>query len=173
MFSLVGRFKREVSRQGCREAFQAGGVGQGGADYRYNPELVEYLAEDHLRILGAIEEVELLLHKERLGLIGRSLQELNDLVKAHQVKEDVRLFKYLERRLQGEPLLLEKLRLARVEREQFNQRFGAFFRRYHALATQPFLKAQFRADLGLLGDALVSQFEHEECELYALYLGVC
>jgi len=166
MLQVMNRFQRSLPKPGRNEVYPAV---RGGGDCRYNPELVEFLHEDHLRILGLLEEIELLLNKDRLASAGKLLSELRYLLKTHQVREDVRMVKYLEQRLLGDGARLERLRLFRVERERVNQEIDAFLRKYQSIAIQPGLKGLFRQELGRLGDTLVAQFEREESELHALY----
>jgi len=143
--------------------------GSGVGDFRYNPRLIELLCDDHLEILGVVERSELLLQKGRLDKVEGVLKELRDLLKGHQVKEDVRLLKYLERRLQGDAARFGTLDLVRLEREQINRTIDEFLQKYGSLSAQPGFKESFKAELQRIGQLLVGQFEREEQHLFPLY----
>ncbi len=140
-----------------------------GTGIHHDPDLVEAFKEDHrllLEIFGAIDAArragDLLTAQTRLEQFRMVLQD-------HLLKENVRLYVYLEHQLANDPSSHELMRGFRHEMDAIGKVVVGFLGKYKQIGIHPELATEFSADLAAIGQALAGRIKREEETLYPMY----
>lgn len=140
-----------------------------GTRIAHHPELIGQLEQDHrdlLRIFsglrGAAEAGRLVEASERLEVFRHALQ-------GHLLKENVKLYVYLEHALAGDAISHELMHGFRHEMDRIGKAVVDFLERYRALAEHPDWRDDFCRELEGIGKVLVDRMRNEEGNLYPLY----
>ena len=140
-----------------------------GTHIHHDPALIATFKSDHrllLEIFGAIGEAA---KAGDLAEVQKRLGHFRTILMDHLLKENVRLYIYLEHMLKGDPTSHALIHEFRHEMDGIGQVVVAFLGKYKAIATQPELAAEFAKDLDAIGSALVGRIEREEATLYPMY----
>lgn len=166
LFDLLFGKDKGKEREGgaARPAVNAPGTG-----IRHDPQLIEGLKEDHrllLEIFGAIDAArksgELMTVQSRLDQFRMALQD-------HLLKENVRLYVYLEHQLANDPTSHEMMHGFRREMDAIGKVVVGFLAKYREIGIHPELADAFAADLAAIGQALGGRIRREEDTLYPMY----
>ncbi len=169
---MIGAIFRSVQDQGhgsVREIEGPSGQAAPGTKICFDPELLHDLEEEHLEILGLLDQMEFFGRKSKLIPLQACVRELDKTLQAHRLKEEIRLIIYLERKFQRNAARTAAIREFKQKKEANKKEVRAFLDRYSSIASHPVLLVRFPSDLRMLGGLVVRQIEHEEQTIYPLY----
>ncbi len=169
LFDLLFGRRRSAAPEKAPAARPASGPTAPGTAIRHDPGLIAALKDDHrllLEIFGSIQEAsaagDLRAVQKRLGQFRIVLQD-------HLLRENVRLYVYLEHLLRGDATSHELIHGFRHEMDAIGKAVVGFLERYKSIAAEPRLAASFGDDLAAIGEALTARINREEATLYPMY----
>lgn len=140
-----------------------------GTSIHFDPNLITGLKDDHQLLLevftataGAAQIGDLAEVQKRLGYFRTLLTD-------HLLKENVRLYIYLEHLLQKDAISHQLVHEFRHEMDVIGRVVVSFLGKYKEIASQPELATAFATDLAAIGEALVARIKREEETLYPMY----
>ncbi len=140
-----------------------------GTHIHHDPELIVSLKEDHRRLLTSFRSIAAAAVAGELVAVQNHLGQFQTMIMDHLLKENVRLYVYLEHLLQNDPVSHEMMHGFRHEMDGIGRVVVGFLTKYKAIASHPELAAEFSADLKGIGEALVARIKREEDILYPMY----
>ncbi|NMG30770.1 hemerythrin domain-containing protein [Aromatoleum evansii] len=146
------------------------GAAAPGTQIRHDPGLVPALMRDHVALLEIHSAIAAALDGGRLDVVRSRLDEFRAALMDHLLKENVRLYVYLEHFLRGDAVSHRMMREFRHEMDVIGRAVVDFLGKYKELGQHPELAGPFRQDLAAIGKALVSRIRREEEILYPMYL---
>lgn len=141
-----------------------------GTEIRYSPELIPQLLDDHKFLSTTYEKIQRSFDQRDYRSVSKLLEEFRSTLQGHVLKENVRLYIYLERMLGRHPTSGVLIQEFRREMDGIARSVMAFLKKYEAIATDPTLAAGFREDFAALGELLTQRLKREEGTLYPLYM---
>jgi len=141
-----------------------------GTRISYHPGLVGELKNDHRQLLKVFGEISAAHQAGDLSRTSALLNNFKSALSAHLLKENVRLYIYLERALASDQGSHALVRQFRSEMDGIGKAVLDFLGRYRDIAVDPALAGSFGADLAAIGKVLVARVESEEDTLYPLYM---
>jgi hypothetical protein len=141
-----------------------------GTRIHHDPRLIEALKEDHqllLEIFGAIGQARL---QGDLMTVQTRLNQFRVVLRDHLLKENVRLYVYLEHLLAGDTISHQLIHEFRHEMDDIGRAVIGFLSQYKEIGLHPELAGKFAADLAGIGEALVARIRREEDTLYPMYM---
>lgn len=152
------------------EAPPVGGAGSApGTAIHHDPALIELLKADHRLLLELFGGIGQASRTGDLAGVERRLDQFRAALQDHLLKENVRLYVYLEHLLKDDPASHELMHGFRHEMDGIGRAVVRFLGKYKGIAGQPALAAGFPADLEAVGEALVGRIRREEETLYPMY----
>lgn len=140
-----------------------------GTRIHHDPALIESLKEDHRLLLDAFQAIDRARQAGDLMTVQTRLDQFRMMIQDHLLKENVRLYIYLEHLLAGDTASHQLMHEFRHEMDGIGRAVVGFLGQYREIGLHPELAAQFAADLGAIGQALVARIEREEKTLYPMY----
>lgn len=140
-----------------------------GTSINYDPNLVATLHEDHRMLLEIFKAISEAAARKDLATVQQRLEHFRIGLQDHLLKENVRLYVYLEHMLRGDPPSHELIHEFRREMDGIGRVVVGFLTTYKLIASQPELADSFAKELAQIGKALVARIEREESTLYPLY----
>ena len=140
-----------------------------GTAIHHDPALIAGLKRDHellLEIFGAIGQAS---KAGDLAGVQKRLEHFRIALQDHLLKENVRLYVYLEHLLRGDPTSHQLMHGFRHEMDDIGRAVVAFLGKYKGIAAHPELAASFANDLAGVGQALAGRIRREEDTLYPMY----
>jgi regulator of sigma D len=141
-----------------------------GTRISYHPELVGELKHDHQHLLVLFGEIGAAYKAGDLNKTSALLNNFRSCLSAHLLKENVRLYIYLERALSSDPSSQAIVHQFRSEMDAIGKAVLDFLARYRDMAVDKSLAGSFGADLSAIGNVLVQRIRNEEDTLYPLYM---
>ena len=141
-----------------------------GTVIRHDPQLVEELHGDHRRLLETFGAIRDACQRSKLAAAQQQLERFRIQLKDHLLKENIRLYVYLEHLHAADPARHALVRGFRREMDSIGRVVVDFFTQYREVGLRPELAGAFAADLGRIGEALAARIKREEETLYPLYL---
>jgi regulator of sigma D len=170
---LFGRKKENTEAAPAQVVVPAGAAAHTadapGTTIHHDPHLIERLMGDHqvlLDIFGAISEAS---KSGDLVEAQKQLEHFRTTIMDHLLKENVRLYIYLEHLLANDAVAHELMHGFRREMDAIGKVVVGFLSKYKSLASHPELAAEFSRDLTAIGEALVARIRREEETLYPMY----
>lgn len=148
----------------------APGAAAPGTQIRHDPALISALMQDHVALLDIHSTIAAALDGGRLDVVQRRLEEFRIALMDHLLKENVRLYVYLEHFLRPDAVSHQLMREFRHEMDVIGRAVVDFLDKYKELGRHSELAGAFRKDLAAIGQALVSRIRREEDILYPMYL---
>lgn len=142
----------------------------GSNGIHYSPTLLQELQGEHQQLLRVYGELGQAHSVGDLAAVARLLERLRSALNGHLLKENVRLYLYLDRALAGDADSHALVRQFRHEMDGISKSLAAFLERYKDLGSDASLAETFGADLTEVGMMLAERIQHEEETLYPLYL---
>ena len=168
MFLLDVLFGKSESKGTQGHTARPGSYAPGTA-IGHDPKLVAALKEDNrvlLGIFGAIDAAQkagdLLTAQARLEQFRMALQD-------HLLKENVRLYVYLEHLLANDPTSHELMHGFRHDMDAIGKVVVGFLGKYQQIGAHPELASEFSKDMAAIGQALSGRIKREEDTLYPMY----
>lgn len=140
-----------------------------GTMIRYDPELVRGLKQDHQLLLDIYGSIRKAAAAGDLASVQTRLEHFRIVLQDHLLKENVRLYVYLEHMLQADPTSHEMMHGFRHEMDGIGKTVVGFLNRYKFIAGNPSLAAAFAVELDSIGQALGARIRREEETLYPMY----
>lgn len=140
-----------------------------GTAIRFHPELVAELKHDHQVLLTLFASIQSAFKEGRLQAVVEHLEAFRTSIQSHLLKENVRLYIYLEHQLAGDETSHQLIHDFRHEMDGIGKAVVAFLAKYKDLSVDGNLVASFGRDLEAVGKVLVDRIQREEETLYPLY----
>lgn len=140
-----------------------------GTMIRHDPALVGGLKQDHQLLLEIYGSIRKAAAAGDLPAVQTRLEHFRIVLQDHLLKENVRLYVYLEHMLQGDPTSHEMMHGFRHEMDAIGRTVVGFLNRYKFIAGEPSLAAAFAVELDSIGQALAARIRREEQTLYPMY----
>jgi hypothetical protein len=170
LFDLLFGGKKSASKsEAAQTAAPAPQVSAPGTRISHDPALIATLKDDHqllLQIFGAIGQAA---KSGDLGEVEKRLNHFRTVLMDHLLKENVRLYVYLEHLLIADPPSRQLIHEFRHEMDAIGKVVVGFLGKYKTIASQPELTAGLNGDLAAIGEALVARIQREEGTLYPMY----
>ena len=148
----------------------AAGDSAPGTRIHHDPALIGSLMDDHRKLLAAFQAIAASTTLKDFARVQKLLGEFQTLLTDHLLKENVRLYVYLEHLLQGDPVSHQMMHGFRHEMDVIGRTVVGFLGKYKTIAADPALAATFPADLAAIGQALGARIMREEDGLYPMYM---
>ena len=146
------------------------GVPVAAAAFAYRPALIEELEREHRALQGMFAA----LHRaHRVGDVTAciaNLQLFTNLLRAHLLKEDLQLYRYLEHAHRRDRAAAQRLAALRTEMQAIGSTLSTFASAYVNASWDERRRRQLGRDLDGIGRILAQRIATEEHVLYPLYL---
>lgn len=137
----------------------------------YYPDLIEELLAEHEAVNALEQRLRRAFMRQDWPRVAKRLQELGTLLRGHILKENVRLYAYLQQVTENEADI-ETMKHFRRGAKALSQSLLAFFERYQSIDQLPSEQAAaFLTDLDAISQAVHARMQSEEEQLYPLYSG--
>lgn len=140
-----------------------------GTRIGYDPALVVGLLNEHRLLLDIFGAIAADTKADKFATVEQRLEHFRVALRNHLLKENVRLYVYLEHLLEGDSSSHEMMHDFRREMDGIGKVVVGFLTKYQSIGSQPQLQVQFPQDLEQIGKALVARIESEENTLYPMY----
>jgi hypothetical protein len=150
-------------------AFAAKQESAPGTQIRHDPQLIVALKTDHQRLLATFHDIAAASTAGNLAVVQHLLGQFQTMIMDHLLKENVRLYVYLEHLLQNDAVSHEMMHGFRHEMDVIGRVVVGFLGKYKEIGGRPELAAAFATDLKGIGEALVARIKREEDILYPMY----
>ncbi len=140
-----------------------------GTSIHHDVELIASLKTDHQRLLATFQKIAASSAAGNLAVVQSLLGQFQTMLMDHLLKENVRLYVYLEHLLKDDPVSHEMMHGFRHEMDAIGRVVVGFLGKYKEIGSHPELAAAFSADLQGIGEALVARIKREEDILYPMY----
>ncbi len=141
-----------------------------GTSIRYHPDLVAELKREHQTLLGLFAPIQAAFKAGELQTVVQHLESFRVGIQSHLLKENVRLYIYLEHQLADDATSHELIHGFRHEMDGIGKAVMGFLAKYRDLGVDRNLVDSFGRDLDGVGKVLVDRIQREEATLYPLYL---
>ena len=150
-------------------ASTASAVSAPGTRIHHDPELIVALKEDHRRLLATFKAIAAASLAGELTTVQTLLARFQTMIMDHLLKENVRLYVYLEHVLENDPTSHQMMHGFRHEMDGIGRAVVGFLDKYKQIGSHPELADPFANDLQGIGEALVARIKREEDLLYPMY----
>lgn len=140
-----------------------------GTQIHHDPQLIEALKEDHRLLLDIFHAIDEARRQGDLMTVQTRLNHFRTVLQDHLLKENVRLYVYLEHVLKGDPTSHALMHEFRHEMDAIGRTVVGFLAKYKEIGLHPEMSDGFVADLAAVGQALVARIRREEDTLYPMY----
>ncbi|BAO30984.1 hemerythrin domain-containing protein [Sulfuritalea hydrogenivorans] len=140
-----------------------------GTSIHHDAELIVTLKEDHGRLLRVFHEIAAASQAQDLMKVQSWLKHFRTLIQDHLLKENVRLYVYLEHLLENDATSHALMHGFRHEMDDIGRAVVGFLEKYKEIGQHPELARPFSTDLAAIGEALVARIKREEEILYPMY----
>ena len=145
------------------------GVSAPGTRIHYDSELITSLKDDHGALLSNFTAIVAAEKAGDLLTVQNLLGQFQTMIQDHLLKENVRLYVYLEHLLENDLVSHKMMHDFRHEMDSIGRAVVGFLTKYRQISVRPELAATFATDLGGIGEALVARIKREEGILYPMY----
>ncbi len=140
-----------------------------GTQIHHDPHLIEALKQDHRLLLEIFAAIDNARQHGDLIAVQTRLNQFRIVIQDHLLKENVRLYVFLEHLLVDDPASHELMHGFRHEMDGIGRAVVGFLTRYKEIGLHPELAAAFATDLAAIGEALAARIHREEQTLYPMY----
>ncbi len=169
MFGFFKRKKPKATQLPVRDAGKKQGAAP-GTEINYYPDLVPELLDDHQILLGLFTEVTKTYEAKDYARLPGLLSEFGSLLRGHLLKENIKLYIYLQHALANDPENSALMQEFRTEMHGISKAVTKFLKHYSVEDWGEQRRSAFGDDLGAIGKVLVKRIETEESVLYPLYM---
>jgi regulator of sigma D len=139
-----------------------------GTRIAHHFELIAQLEQDHRDLLRIYSGLRRASDAGRMQEAGEQLETFRHALQGHLLKENVKLYVYLEHTLAADATSHELMHGFRHEMDRIGKAVMVFLDRYRDLAGHPEWKDDFARELDGIGKVLVERMRNEESNLYPL-----
>jgi regulator of sigma D len=140
-----------------------------GTSIHHDAELIVHLKADHGVLLKIFAGIQAAAQAGDYAQVQQRLDRFRTVLMDHLLKENVRLYVYLEHLLAGDETSHALIREFRHEMDAIGKAVVDFLAKYKTIATQPELTIAFPGELAAIGEVLVARIKREEETLYPMY----
>lgn len=140
-----------------------------GTRIHHDSALIVGLKDDHQLLLQIFGSIGNAAKAGDLAEVEKRLGHFKTVLMDHLLKENIRLYVYLEHMLVEDPPSHQLMHEFRHEMDAIGKAVVAFLGKYKTIASQPELATAFAGDLAAIGEALVARIRREEDTLYPMY----
>lgn len=145
-------------------------AGQAPGTYiSHDADLIASLKDDHQKLLKTFQSIGAASFAGELGKVQNLLGQFQTMIMDHLLKENVRLYVYLEHLLANDSVSHQMMHGFRHEMDGIGRVVVGFLKKYKTISQHPELAESFPADLQGIGEALVARIKREEDILYPMY----
>ncbi|MFA5628214.1 MAG: hemerythrin domain-containing protein [Thiohalomonadaceae bacterium] len=141
-----------------------------GTEIRYHPELINELMADHKSMLTLQEQIKTTFARQDYASVTVKLTDFQGYLHDHLLKENVRLYAYLEACFLNDHAKHELIRRFRREMDGIAKTALNFLKKYSTMAGNPALNATFTKDFDDVWQLFETRLQREELILYPLYM---
>jgi len=139
------------------------------AAVRYNSNLISELVKEHEVLLKVYTKMLSAIETKNFSLITQYLDEFDQKLRAHLLREHVELYVYLEYILSKQTRAFQEMHNLRVEMDHISTEVITFLNIHQTIPVNEKTVAQFEHDFVQIGEVLVGRIQREENSLYTLY----
>jgi hypothetical protein len=143
-----------------------------GTAIHHDPRLIHTLKDDHRLLLDIYKAIDTARAEGNLLTVQTRLGQFRMVLQDHLLKENIRLYVYLEHVLKGDAVSHELMHEFRHEMDGIGRVVVGFLTKYREIGIHPELAAEFGKDFAAIGEALVGRIRREEDTLYPMYAPV-
>lgn len=140
-----------------------------GTTIHYDARLIEALKEDHHLLLDIYRAIDAARREGNLLTVQTRLDHFRMMLQDHLLKENVRLYVYLEHVLAGDATSHKLMHDFRHEMDDIGKAVVGFLSKYRQIGIHPELAGDFDKDFVMIGQALTARIRREEDTLYPMY----
>ena len=141
-----------------------------GATLAFRPDLVDELTHEHRLLESAFASLAQAHHSGDVEACIFRLSTFTNLLRAHLLKENLQLYRYLRHALAGTPQAAARTDALRREMQDIGRTLNAFTNAYLGATWNEARRRALGRDLTEIGQILAQRIETEERALYPLYL---
>lgn len=136
----------------------------------YDPFLIDSLEQDHLDLMVLYKAMwSDGYYRQDFEGLAATIEQFKADFQSHILKENVKLFTYLEQTLAENPLLLKLVREFRHDINNVASTIIPFCKKYGITPFSLSMENEFEHDYAKVGELLSKRLESEEQEIYPLY----
>ncbi len=140
-----------------------------GTHIHHDADLIGSLMEDHQKLLKTFQAIGAASFAGELTKVQSLLAQFQTMIMDHLLKENVRLYVYLEHLLANDSVSHQMMHGFRHEMDGIGRVVVGFLEKYKTIGQHPELAESFSTDLRGIGEALVARIKREEDILYPMY----
>lgn len=141
-----------------------------GVTLAFRPDLVAELTHEHRLLESAFASLAAAHHSGDVEACIFRLRTFTNLLRAHLLKENLQLYRYLRHALAGTPEKAARTDALRREMQEIGRTLNAFTNAYLGATWNEARRRALGRDLIEIGQILAQRIETEERALYPLYL---
>ena len=142
----------------------------GGATLTFRPDLIAELTHEHRLLESAFASLAAAHHSGDVEACIFRLRTFTNLLRAHLLKENLQLYRYLRHATAGSPETTAQSEALRREMQDIGRTLNAFTNAYLGATWNEGRRRALGRDLIEIGQILAQRIETEESALYPLYL---
>ena len=162
MFGFFRRKKKKVQREIKHTA--------PGTEIAYDPDLVTDLMHDHQDLLGLFGQISEAYSAKDYDRIPALLKEFGSMLRGHLLKENIKLYIYLQHAFAEDSENSALMQDFRSEMNGIGKTVTSFLNLYSEESRDQQRKEAFGMELEAIGKVLVKRIETEESAFYPLYI---
>jgi len=136
----------------------------------YHDQLINELVDEHHRLLSLFGRIAHAAETSEHEQLPDMLHEFALELRSHLLKENIKLYVYLQHALADDPESRELMRGFRSEMNEIGKTVNQFLNRYGGDGWNDESKQSFATDVEAMGKVLAKRIETEEKMLYPLYM---
>ncbi|HET7267733.1 MAG TPA: hemerythrin domain-containing protein [Oleiagrimonas sp.] len=141
-----------------------------GTRITYHPDLINRFHAHHVALQKEFKSIRAHAADNEFAAAQKSLQAFRRTLTSHLLEENIKLYTYLGRCLDNDPVNKDLMASMKSEMGQIGNQVMRFVNEYVNAGITPFNKKQFVAELDAIGVILLDRIDREESSLYALYM---
>lgn len=136
----------------------------------FYPELITDLVDDHQQLERIHENIKAEFSRGNLKAVTAGLKKFSTLLRNHLITENMRLYIYLQQKVEGDEVNSQLVRSFRKEMDGIAKPALDFLERYQNIESNPPAElATFISELDKIGGEVHARMHREEEVLYPLY----
>ncbi|HEX7342239.1 MAG TPA: hemerythrin domain-containing protein [Rhodanobacteraceae bacterium] len=160
----------ESSREGIATGMPLPASIAPGTEIQFHPDLIARFNGHHASLRKLLEIVRAHAMDNKFAEAQKSLQSFRNVLSAHLLEENVKLYTYMAKCLVGDPDSEGLITGMKAEMGRIGTGVMHFLNKYRDAGITPFNKAQFLGELDAIGATLAERMEREETSLYSMYM---
>ncbi|MCP4489462.1 MAG: hemerythrin domain-containing protein [Gammaproteobacteria bacterium] len=139
-----------------------------GSSIQYSPDLIRELEDDHKALVEMYQAAADALERRSRKDLVRSLAQLKDALTGHLLKENLKLYTYMNRCYHNNPEGADLIKSFNSDMAQIGKTVFTHLNTYTAPEAK--FDLVFKKEFDAIGEALTRRIQAEEKQLYPLYM---